>query len=179
MKIRRIITGHDDQGKAIIVSDQPVMNIIKPENRPGVEIHNIWQNDSSPAKVFGPEETTDCSIGLLPPKNGSIFRIINFPPEKDWIDNVDPEKAKEAWKSIGAAGVGVSENPPHPLMHRTETVDYALCLEGEMHMVMDNSETLIKAGDVVIQRGTNHAWSNRSEKNCKMMFVLVDGVFNR
>ncbi|OUU79143.1 MAG: hypothetical protein CBC38_05205 [Gammaproteobacteria bacterium TMED78] len=179
MSIRRIITGHDKNGKAVVISDESVKNIVKPENRPGVAIHNIWKNDSSPAKVFGPEETTNETIGLLPPKNGSVFRIIHFPPEKDWIDNIDHKKAQDAWKSIGAEGVGVSDKPLHPLMHKTETIDYALCIEGEMHMVMDDSETLIKKGDVVVQRGTNHAWSNRSSDYCIMMFVLIDGTFEK
>ena len=63
-------------------------------------------------------------------------------------------------------------------MHRTETVDYSYCLEGEIYMVLDDSELLIKAGDAVVQRGTNHAWSNRSDSVCKMLFVLVDGTFD-
>jgi uncharacterized cupin superfamily protein len=62
-------------------------------------------------------------------------------------------------------------------MHRTETVDYTVCLEGEIVMVLDDSEVLIRHGDSVIQRGTNHAWSNRSNAVCRMMFVLVDGTF--
>ena len=72
-----------------------------------------------------------------------------------------------------------STTAPHPLMHRTETVDYALCLAGEIYLVLDDSEVLIKAGDTVVQRGTNHAWSNRSDQPCRMMFVLVDGTFEK
>jgi quercetin dioxygenase-like cupin family protein len=67
------------------------------------------------------------------------------------------------------------ENPPHPLMHRTDTVDYGIVLSGEIYLVLDKQETLLKAGDVVVQRGTNHAWSNRSDKPCRMAFILVDG----
>ena len=129
--------------------------------------------------VFGPEETTTGTIGLLPPANGSVFRVIEFPPEQGWIDEVDAGAAKAAWDSIGAGHVGDhSEAAPHPLMHRTETVDFALCLEGEIYLVLDDSEVLIKTGDTVVQRGTNHAWSNRSDAVCKMMFVLVDGTFD-
>ena len=177
MSVRRVVTGHDENGKAIVISDGEAKNIVRPGNRPGVTIHNLWVIDSSPAPVFGKGETTDKTIGLLPPQNGSVFRIIDFPPEKGWIETVDPAAAKEAWASIGAEDVGVEDKPPHPLMHRTETVDYSLCLEGEMYMVLDDSEILIKKGDTIIQRGTNHAWSNRSNAVCKMMFVLVDGTF--
>jgi len=180
MAVRRIVTGHDESGKAIIVSDADATNVVRPLNRPGVAIHNLWLIDSSPPKVFGPEETTDQTIGLLPPWGGSVFRIIDFPPEKDWIDDVDRDTAQAAWASMDAGHVGDSAaTPSHPLMHRTETIDYAVCLEGEMHLVLDDSEVLVKAGDAVVQRGTNHAWSNRSNSVCRMMFVLVDGTFER
>lgn len=180
MGIRRVITGHDQSGKAVVISDEEASNIVRPGHRPGVAIHNLWRIDSAPAKVFGPEETTNDTIGLLPPKNGCVFRIIEFPPEKGWIEDIDDTAAKEAWASIGAEHVrDTSEKAPHPLMHRTETVDFALCLEGEIHMVLDDSEVLIKAGDTVIQRGTNHAWSNRTDYVCTVMFVLIDGTFGK
>ncbi len=177
MGVRRVVTGHDRNGKAIVVSDAEATNIVRPSHRPGVAIHNLWLADSSPAEVFGADDTTTETIGLLPPQNGSVFRIIDFPPEKDWIDSIDAEAAKSAWASIGAEDVGVEDKPPHPLMHRTETVDYTVCLEGEIVMVLDDSEVLIRQGDSVIQRGTNHAWSNRSDAVCRMLFVLVDGTF--
>ena len=180
MGVRRVVTGHDENGRAIVVSDGDVTNIVRPGHRPGVAIHNLWLLDSAPAKVFGPEDTTDGTIGLLPPENGSVFRVIEFPPEKGWIEDLDDDAAKAAWASIGAEHVrDTSEKPAHPLMHRTETVDYAICLEGEIFMVLDDSEVLIKAGDTVIQRGTNHAWSNRTDSVCKVMFVLIDGTFEK
>ena len=177
MGIRRVVTGHDENGKAVVVSDAEATNIVRPGHRPGVAIHNLWLLNSSPAEIFGPENTTTETIGLLPPQNGSVFRVIDFPPEAGWIDEVDAKAAKEAWASIGAEDVGVEDKPAHPLMHRTETLDYSLCMEGEIYMVLDDSELLIKKGDVVIQRGTNHAWSNRSDTVCTMMFVLIDGTF--
>ena len=66
----------------------------------------------------------------------------------------------------------------HPMMHRTETIDYAIVLSGEITMLLDDSEVLLKAGDVLVQVGTNHAWSNRSHKPCVIAFVLVDGEFD-
>ena len=132
MDVRRIVTGHDADGKAIVVSDGPTPNVLKPDNRPGVEIHNLWVLDESPAKVHGPEESVDRKIGLLPPKNGSVFRVIKFPPEKDWIDDVDAEAAKSSFASIGAEGASDQGEPPHPLMHKTETVDYAIYLRADL-----------------------------------------------
>lgn len=176
MGVRRIVTGHDAGGKAVVVSDGDAPNVVRPANRPGVEINNLWVLDGAPARVHGPEEATDREIGLLPPENGSVFRVIKFPPEGDWIGDVDPEAARRSFASIGAESA-VAERAPHPLMHRTETVDYAVCLSGEIHLVLDDSEVLMKAGDTCVQRGTNHAWSNRTESDCYMMFVLVDGAF--
>ena len=177
--MRRVVTGHDDQGKAVVVSDAEVANVLRPQNRPGVALHNIWQIDSMPAKIHGPEETTDTAIRLTPPKGGSVFRVVDFPPEAAWIDEVDRAQAKAAFASMGAEEAADSnENPPHPLMHRTETIDYAICLEGEIYMVLDDSEVRLSTGDAVVQRGTNHAWSNRSDKLCRIAFVLVDGTFD-
>jgi mannose-6-phosphate isomerase-like protein (cupin superfamily) len=176
MGVRRVVTGHDINGKAVVVHDGDAGNVVRPSHRPGVAIHNIWLTDSTPARISGPQETTDRTIGLLPPQHGSVFRIIEFPPEKGWIESVDASAARAAWESIGAGHVGdAGTAPPHPLMHKTDTVDYAVCLEGEIYLVLDDSEVLIKAGDTVVQRGTNHAWSNRSTAVCKMMFVLIDG----
>jgi uncharacterized cupin superfamily protein len=63
-------------------------------------------------------------------------------------------------------------------MHRTETIDYAVVLEGEITLVLDDEDVVLKAGDVVIQRGNNHSWSNRSDKMCRMLYVLIDGRFD-
>ncbi len=179
MSVRRIVTGHDKDGKAIVIADGESPNILRPDNRPGVEINNLWLLDQAPARPLGPEETVrDKQIGLLPPKNGSVFRVIKFPPEKGWIENVDRTAAKDSFASIGAEDAADdSGDPPHPLMHKTETVDFAVCISGEIYLVLDDSEVLMKAGDTCVQRGTNHAWSNRSEEDCHMMFVLVDGIF--
>ena len=122
----------------------------------------------------------DGKVSLEPPANGAVFRVIEFPPEIDWIDNIDREAAHASFTQFGAAhAADTSEAPPHPLMHRTETIDYAICLEGEIWLVLDDSEVLMKAGDTCVQRGTNHAWSNRTDKPCSMAFILIDGTFDR
>ncbi len=177
--IRRIVTGHDEDGKAVVVIDGPASNLLRPPHRPGVQINNIWRVSESPARLAGNEETTDGRIPLEPPPQGSVFRVIEFPPEKGWIGDVDRAAARETFAQFGAAhAADSSDAPPHPLMHRTETIDYAICLEGEIWLVLDDSEVLMKPGDTCVQRGTNHAWSNRSDKPCFMAFVLIDGSFD-
>lgn len=168
-KFRRVITGHDDNGVARVIRDDIADCILQRPTRPGVTLTNIWQIDDMPAE---PELTNDPVEGPLilhPPENGSVFRIIQFDPEDpDIIANID---GKAAFAEMGA-GSNVIENARHPYMHRTDSVDYTVVLSGEIYMLMDEDDILLKAGDTVIQQGTNHAWSNRSDQPCLMMFVL-------
>lgn len=177
---RRIVTGHDAHGKAVVICDEEAPNTFEPPGRPGVQINNIWRVFESPARLAGNEDTAPAGvpIALEPGPNGSVCRVIEFPPEADWIDDVDREAAKESFREFGAEhAADSSDEPPHPLMHRTKTIDYGIVLSGEIWMVLDDSEVLCKAGDVIVQRGTNHAWSNRSDAPCRMCFVLIDGEF--
>jgi quercetin dioxygenase-like cupin family protein len=90
-----------------------------------------------------------------------------------------PEKAREAFRAVGnEAASTFGRGGRHPLMHRTETVDYAVVLDGEIYLLLDDADIKLSAGDVVIQRGTNHAWSNRSGKPVRMLYVLIDGRFD-
>lgn len=176
--IRRIVTGHDATGKAVVIADGPTPGVKTTPNRPGVIFHNMWTTKSTPARYDGPEEETSVDLPLPPPKEGSVFRLIEFPPEKD-VGTVDEKTAKEAFKEYGADSAlqhDVGEaTKKHSFMHRTETVDYALCLSGEMTMYLDDTEVVMRPGDVMVQRGTNHAWVNKSDEYCTMAFILIDG----
>jgi quercetin dioxygenase-like cupin family protein len=176
--IRRIVTGHDSDGKAIVIADGPTPGVKTTPNRPGVIFHNMWTTKSAPARYDGPEEETSVDLPLPPPKEGTTFRLIEFPPEKD-VGTVDEETAKKAFEEYGADNAlqhDVGEaTKKHSFMHRTETVDYAICLKGEMTMYLDDSEVVMHAGDVMVQRGTNHAWVNKSDEYCTMAFILIDG----
>ena len=136
---------------------------------------NFWLANSTPAEYDGATETCEGPFILHPPANGSVFRTVEFLPE-------DPEvlktlDGKSAFAEMGA-GDNIVQNGRHPFMHRTNSLDYAIVLSGEVYMLMDNKEddVLLKAGDVVIQRGTNHAWANRGTEPCVIVFVLADGV---
>ena len=173
---RRIVTGHDPHGRATVLSDTPAP-VFHPKNRPGVEATTLWVTTETPTSVTDATDRTQGQVALIPPTNGTVFRIVEFSPEKEWIDQIDREAARESFASFGAEqALDEAEEPPHPLMHKTETIDYAIVLSGECYLVLDDSEVLVTAGDVIIQRGTNHAWSNRSDRPCRIAFVLIDGT---
>jgi len=178
--VRRIVTGHDAQGKAIVSSDGPAPAVIVNPKRPGYFLTQVWATTESPAEVGNTDDPTRLPLALAPPKNGSVIRIIEFPPEHGSLSKFDKESAEEAFAAIG--GKAHSTFRPgalHPMMHRTESIDYGIVLEGEIVLVLDDSEVTVRVGEVVVQRGTNHAWSNRSSRPCKVAFILLDGRFSR
>jgi hypothetical protein len=168
--IRRIVTADDAQGRSHIAEDAPAQAVRTVAERPGYRAVNVWRTSQIPPPV-GEMDTVEKHEGILPPKLGSILRIIDFPPE--------PADPAERDRRIRATFGGIyrdatHDGRKHPGMHRTDTVDYAIVLEGEIWSVMDEGETLMRAGDVLIQRGTNHAWANRSQKTARIAFVLLD-----
>ena len=179
-RIRRVVTGHDGNGKAVVVSDGFATAVRTVPLWPGLVSTDIWKTSASPVPI-GPDEP-DPTLGprsLHPAPHGTIFRISIVPPESDWIAGLDAEKAREVFRGVGNADAStMGSGGRHPLMHRTQTVDYAVVLEGEISLLLDDAEVHLKAGDVVIQRGTNHAWSNRSGKPVRMLYVLIDGRFD-
>lgn len=177
-EFRRVVTGHDENGKSVVISDTTATQYLERPNRPGVRLTNFWIERGSPAEYDGPDETCTGDFVLHPPHLGSTFRCVEFLPE-------DPEvlaklDGKSAFAEMGA-GDNIVEDARHPFFHRTNSLDYAIVLTGEIWMVMDTEEedTLLRAGDVVIQRGNNHAWSNRGTEPCVIAFVLIDGVTQR
>jgi mannose-6-phosphate isomerase-like protein (cupin superfamily) len=177
--IRRIVTGHDAQGKAIVVQDGPLPTVVEIEKIPGTVFHEIWATLSTPAPVDNGPDPTRAALTLPPPRNGTRIRFVDIPPDtQDYLKH-GAARMKDAFAQIGdAAASTVTADSPHPLMHRTESVDYGILVEGALTLVLDDSEVELQQGDVVVQRGTNHAWANRSGKPCRMLFVLVDGRYD-
>ena len=178
-KIRRVVTGHDSSGKAIVISDGLAPAVRTNPLRPGHISVDLWKTASSP--VILKAEEPDPTLGpkqIHPPSQGTIIRISEIAPETEAIRNLDPGKAREVFKAMGNEGASTfGRGGRHPFMHRTETIDYAVVLEGEIVLLLDDQDVHLRAGDVVIQRGTNHAWSNRSDKPCRMLYLLIDGTF--
>lgn len=177
--IHRVVTGHDASGKAVVASNGPLPTVVEIQAIPGTIFHEVWCTAGAPAPV---DNGPDPSLGTLllpPPKHGTRIRFVDIPPDTDDYLARGAQRMHDAFAQIGdSAASTVKQDSPHPLMHRTETVDYGIVIEGAMTLVLDDSEVLLRPGSVVIQRGTNHAWANRSGKPCRMLFVLVDGQFD-
>ena len=179
--VRRIVTGHDAQGLSIVTEDRAAPSVHTNPQRVGYHLTQLWMTDQSPAFVGNDADPTDRPLKLEPPPGGTVVRIVEFGPEGDWLNAMDTEATRKSWGALGTQSASTNRGgkaAKHPFMHRTQTVDYGLVLEGEITLLLDNEEVLMRQGDVVVERGTNHAWANRSGKPCRMLFVLVDGVFD-
>ena len=167
--IRRVVTGHDAAGNAIVIMDGKAPNVLT-RKVGGLASTQLWRTFETPADNAGADDTVVGPILTPPPEAGSVFRITEFPPVTPEIEAL-PHSAVAA--ELGAIPVGDVKNR-HPFMHRTDSIDYALVLDGEIDMLLDDSEVHLRAGDVVIQRGTNHAWVNRGTATCRIAFILID-----
>jgi|SRR5215475_1938529 len=178
--VRRVVTGHDANGRAVVASDGPAPFVHVNPLDPEWYSTDIWRTAGTPAPIAArADEPTLGPRRQMPHKNGTVLRINHFPPESVAVGRMTPEDSRRAFAALGnerAATFG--KGGRHPLMHRTETVDYAIVLAGEITMVLDDEDVLLRAGDVVVQCGTNHAWSNRSNAPCVVAFVLMDGAFD-
>lgn len=178
---RRIVTGHNAAGKSVVAMD----SVMKPTiERPeiGVAFYEVWNTVGSPATVDNDQDpTTGRQLQIEPPEKGSIIRFVDFGPKQTARPPMTKEIAQAAFALVGSAHASTwKPDSPHPLMHRTESVDYGIVVHGEIVLVLDDgSRTHLQAGDVVVQRGTDHAWENPSETNpARMAFILLDGAFS-
>jgi hypothetical protein len=169
-KIRRVVTGIDEAGKSIFVIDGDATAVKEMESMPGLALTDLWQTNNSPADNKGTEDAVDRPVVLEPPENGTISRLVEFPPDSAWRDRAD---AGDAFDSIGAGHAPV-EGSDDPMMHKTSTVDYLIVVKGEIWAILDDSEVCLKQGDMMIQRGTNHSWSVRTAEPCLLAAVLVN-----
>lgn len=161
--VRRIVTGVNASGRSMIVSDGPIPNRFTADFAP-LYVQTPWVSGESAVPGIEPAppgvDFPTYSVG------GTVFRLSDFPPDSTY------DQAK-LHAMLDDHGIRDKEEPRHFWFHRSPTLDYALCLEGEIYAMLDEGETLMRAGDILVQRATNHSWSNRSSKPCRMAFVLV------
>ena len=163
--VRRVVTGHRGD-KAVVLFDSAAPNQ-KLRQASGLVSTLLWVTDERPADVSRSADRSLREIGVPPPVHGSIFRVVDFPPEGG-------TRSREAvLKEMGVADAGGAR---HHAMHKTQSTDYAIVIEGEIDMLLDDSEVHLETGDVLVQQATSHAWVNRSGKNCRIAFVLIDAT---
>jgi quercetin dioxygenase-like cupin family protein len=171
--IRRVLTADDVQGRSFISEDGPSPAVRLVPERPGYRVTNLWRTGAAPAPVAAPDSIAEHK-GVAPPEGGTVLRIIDFPPEP-----ADPQELQRMLQATFGSIYRDAQHAPrpgeHPGMHRTDTVDYALVLQGEVVAILDREETVLRTGDVLVQRGTNHAWANRSGQPARIAFVLIAG----
>ena len=174
--VRRIVCIDDADGKSKAIADGPSPDVRTDPARPGFASTRIWVTDRTPARIKGVRETLDMPHTLEPPAGGSVCRVVTFPPDDTFKGKVGAKEVQTYFANMGSPGASTySTKAPHPYMQKTRTLDFCLILEGEITLVLDTEEVNLKAGDTVVQRGTNHAWSNRSNQPCVIAFSSHDG----
>ena len=173
--MRRIITGHNKDGKSIITMDGPPARSIGEDVGGLFELWNTDGNDVNSSDVI---DRADEDITLSPPDEGTKFRYFQINPLPEGVpDEMMQEIAADAFEKIGAANHRV-DTSKHPAMHKTETIDYIILLKGDVTLLLDEEEVNLKPFDVVVQRGTNHAWVNNGKEPALLVAVLIDSKIN-
>ncbi len=171
---RRIVTGNGADGRSRIVEDGPSPATSAATARSNFRSVNLWRTLGPDALVDAPDTITSHS-GVLPPTGGTVIRVIDIPPEP-----ADPEEhlrqTEATFRQLFPDADHTPAHARHPGMHTTDTIDYAILLQGELVAVMEEDETIMRAGDILIQRGTAHAWANRSGAMARICFVLTDAA---
>jgi mannose-6-phosphate isomerase-like protein (cupin superfamily) len=177
--IHRVVTGHRGDGCAVLVEDGLLPRVEELAAIPGTMFHEVWCTADAPAPVDNGPDPTLGPLILSPPPRGTRVRFVDIPPDTPDFLAQGAARMQDAFGQIGdAKASSVKADSPHPLMHRTESVDYGVVIAGEITLVLDDGEVTLRPGSVVVQRGTNHAWANRSDETCRMLFVLVDGRYD-
>jgi hypothetical protein len=174
MSVRRVVTGHDQNGRSCFTSDGPAPNVFQ-RSAGSTTVTELWKTMTVPADLSDESDWTAPPYRLPPPDGGSVLRIITYPPDRIRLASLEQERAGGADTESGRAAALDRGTPRHPGFHKTRSIDYAIVLSGEIYALMDEGEKLLRQGDVLIQRGTNHAWSNRTDDPAVLAFILIDG----
>lgn len=173
--VRRVVTGHDDQGLAVILSDGDAPNHFESPSIPGFGATVPWftKKDAIDHVSDADPATADTAIPSFPANGETILRIVDFPPDAEYPEDAGESIFDEIGGHEEAKAGNEHSDGKHFWFHRTDSLDYAVVLEGEITLLVDEGEATLYPGDVVVQRATSHAWSNRTDKNSRMMFVLI------
>jgi len=173
--VRRIVTIDDKSGKSVAIADGPSPDVRTDPARPGFSSTRIWVTDATPVQIASVRDAQALPHTIEPPPLGSVCRIVTFPPDDTY--RVGAEEVAAFFRAMGSPGASTyAPGAPHPYMQKTRTLDFCLILDGEITLVLDTAEVHLAAGDTVVQRGTNHAWSNRSNRSCAIAISSHDAT---
>lgn len=179
--VRRVVTGHDKSGKSIVLSDGLPPFVFSSPALPGYVSYDLFRTLETPASIAA--ETAESTAGprrQLPTPSGTVIRVSQVPPTHTATAKLDSAAASEAFKALGnSAGHTGNSSARSSLMHRTESIDYVVVLSGELTLVLDDSDVILRSGDVLVQCGTNHSWENRSNAPVTVMFILISGKYDQ
>jgi hypothetical protein len=172
--VRRVVTGIDERGRSYVIRDGAAPNRHSSPSVTGFGAANLWHTVPGPVVNAGAQDngSADTEFPMHPEVGGTIFRIADFPPDSAYSDAGKAALFGEIGGEHARNGAAHSESK-HFWFHKTDSIDYAIVLDGEIWLLLDDNECRLEAGDVVVQRGTSHAWANRSDKPCRMAFVLI------
>jgi len=175
--VRRIVTIDDAEGRSVAIADGPSPDVRHDPARPGFSSARMWVANVSPPQISEYRDTVLRPHTIEPPSGGSVCRVVTFPPDDVFRGKVGGREVEAFFRSMGSPQASTySPKAPHPYMQKTRTLDFCIVLEGEITLVLDTAEVHLKAGDTVVQRGTNHAWSNRSAAPCRVAFSSHDAA---
>jgi quercetin dioxygenase-like cupin family protein len=168
--LRRIVVV-DENERSKAIADGPTADVRTDPARPGFISARMWVSDATPVPLKGLRDSLHFPHALEPPANGSLCRVVTFPPESGYLGGIGRKEVEAYFQAMGSPGASTyAAGAPHPYMQRTRTLDFCLVIEGEITLVLDTAEVALMSGDIVVQRGTNHAWSNRSRANALVAF---------
>lgn len=174
MKIRRIVTGHDGQGKSVFVSDADAPRAVAFKSVPGHAFAQVWATGSDPSVPNRAGDPTAGGGPVTPVPGGTSLLVVTFPPDAVFMDPSFDGAAAGAEMAPALPGLIETFEPDAPGMHTTDSVDYGIVLDGEVWLELDDGmEKLVRPGDIVVQNGTRHAWRNKTSKPATVAFVLI------
>lgn len=176
-QVRRVVTGHNSEGKAVFIADGESPRHVSFDNLPGLEFIELWATQGTARIPIGQSDPTVNLSTFVPGPNGTRFRIVRFPPGLDVTkmneSGLDLNAFREEYL-LKAPGLAETYEVDNPGMHETDTIDYGIVLSGEIYLELDDGEERhLKAGDCVVQNGTLHGWKNKSEEHCVIAFIMI------
>ncbi len=174
-KCRRVVTGLNEKSESVVLFDGDAQNVLLLPALPGAAITELWVTGEMPVDRLGDKDRGARPMKHDPDPGGTIFRIVELPPEKETPAGLQSDAVEKIFEAMGSANKPSSQDRVrHPTMHLTDSVDYLVLISGELTMIMDVGEVTLKPGDCIVQRGTRHGWANRGDKPVVLAAVLVD-----